>query len=113
MPTKVTEIDVCRKIIDRRSDLFIELGAIGKNAASYDKAMFRRDMRSEAFLATTAVIDAKWDMLIADGIVVKKDGGFALDICKLYNAARVPKPKVRADCVRVIDRLTDTGEASE
>ena len=112
MPTKISEREICRKTIERNSDVLVGLRGNGRRYMPYSMAAFRSDMRSEAFIATTSVIDAKWDMLKADGIVVDDGKLSALDIPELYLGAGLrvpmPKPDVRD---REIER--DTGEESE
>lgn len=114
MPTKVTERDVCRKIIDRNEEELTALRDRGKQFMPYNKASFRSDMRSSSFLATTAVIDAKWDMLRADEIVVGNESRYAVDIARLYLVAgvRLPMPTGRV-IDRLIDRETDAEEGGQ
>ena len=111
MPTKVSERDVCRKVIDRNKDVLVQLREAGKGFMAYDRAAFRSDMRSEGFLATTTVIDAKWDMLKADEIVLKSGMLTALDIARLYLVAgvRLPMPKGGYVRDREIERETKEG----
>ena len=111
MPTKITERDVCRKVVERNSEMLQELRARGKQYMPYTKPSFRSDMRSEGFLATTSVIDSKWDMLKADEIVVVDGVHSALDMPRLYLSAGLHVPMPRGGCVRdrEIERETKEG----
>ena len=111
MPTKVSERDVCRKIIDRNSELLVELRGRGKKYMPYDRTRFRTDMRSEGFLSTTTVIDSKWDMIKADEIVVVSGTLVAIDMARLYLVAGARLPMPKAECVidRLIERETKEG----
>jgi hypothetical protein len=83
----------------------------GKRFMAYDRARFRTDMRSKEFLSTTTVIDAKWDMLKADEIVVVSGTLVALDMARLYLVAGARLPMPKAECVidRLIERETKEG----
>lgn len=112
MPTKISERDICRKVVERNSDVLVGLRSRGKSFMPYSKAAFRTDMRSGGFIATTPVIDAKWDMVKADEIVAVNGTQCAVDIPRLYLCAGLRVPMPTSD-VRDRESERDTGEESE
>ena len=92
MPIRITERQVCKKIIERKGDFLAEHRARGKQTMRYDPESFRTDMLSRDFIASQPTISCKWRMLQAGGVVKPDNGGYCIDIATLYLRAGEPVP---------------------
>ena len=108
-PTKITERDVCRQIIDRCGDGFLEVLGCGARTVNYGFKRFREDMLSESFLTSETTIRTKWSMLAVDEVVVKAGDRTAIDIPMLYLKAGVTLPPLGKHSTHTYTHIPEEG----
>ncbi len=111
MPQKISERDVCKRIVDSRKEILESFLGSGKTAVGYSRRNFESDMLSEGFISSGVTVETKWRMLKADGVVTGEGRRTELSIPTLYIRAGLPIP---AKALHTnTHKHTQTGEASE
>ena len=93
-PTKISERDVCRQLIDRCGAGFVSVLECGSKTVIYPFRKFREDMLSDSFVTSETAIRTKWTMLTVDGVVVRHGDKTVIDIPMLYIKAGMTLPPV-------------------
>lgn len=112
MPTKISERDVCRQIIDCRRDALERVRELGASTVRYTRQYFTDDMLADGFITSKTTMDLKWRMLKVGGIVVERDKTTELLIPDLYLRAGVPCP-VKGRTHTHTQTHTQTGEGGQ
>ncbi len=93
MPTKISEVAVCRQIVSSREDDIQNMLDHGHQRMQYTRAQFDQDMRRDSLICTRSTIEEKWRILIADRVVKVSERRTDLDLRTLYLRANLPMPK--------------------
>ncbi len=93
MPTKISEVAVCRQIVSSREEDIQCMLDHGHMRMQYTRAQFDEDMRRNSLIVTRSTIQEKWRILCADKVISVSERRTDLDIRTLYLRANLPMPK--------------------
>ena len=89
MANKISEHEICDRIIEARRDAIRNTLTAGVKRLGYSRKQFNEDMRADGFMQSAETIRGRWTTLKVDGVIVETESEFGgtrteLDLDTLY-----------------------------